>query len=110
MTILLKILRKLFPFLHADFRAPISVSHQAAPILLGGNRKAYQTMAFPFQGNLSTAYDTEATDGTVCPLLRKGGQQDDTFFIALHQHVGNCRRGTEIAVNLEGRMVVEEVG
>ena len=60
--------------------------------------------------NDKSAAGTESVHLSVVPSFGQGGQQVHRTVVALHQHLGNARRATKVAVNLERRMRVEEVG
>ena len=56
-----------------------------------------------------TASHSQAPDGSPGPLTGKGGQEPDGLPVALDQHLAHTCRGTEIAVDLEGRMGIQQV-
>ena len=60
--------------------------------------------------NDKSSAGTESVHLSVIPPFGQGGQQVHRTVVALHQHLGNARRATKVAVNLERRMRVEEVG
>ena len=69
-----------------------------------------QLAVFPVYIDLVTSTGYQTLHGTILPYRRQGGQKIDESIIALHQHLGNTCRTTEVTVNLKWRMGVEHIG
>ena len=59
--------------------------------------------------DLEPAARSQARDVTVRPRRRKRRQQSNLSLVALQQHLGDCRRAAEVAVDLKRRVRVEHV-
>ena len=64
----------------------------------------------PGQVHLDAALGPQAGDFSISPLVRKSWKEAQQIPVALEQHHGNAGAGSEIAVNLKGRMGVKEIG
>ncbi len=64
----------------------------------------------PLQVDLEAAACPQSPEGTGGPGVGQGGQQLDLVRVTLHQHLGDAGDAAEVAVDLEGRVQVEEVG
>ncbi|MNC14935.1 hypothetical protein D3C75_627270 [compost metagenome] len=67
-------------------------------------------MLLPLEVHGKPASGPQACGGSGRPLGRQRRQQLNIVQMALHQHLGNACRSAEVAVNLEGRMVIEQIG
>ena len=77
----------------------------------GSDFEARDLAIVPLHVDDEAATGHESRDATfLLPIVGKSGEQLDDRILALHQHLGNACRATEIAIDLERRMSVEEVG
>ena len=67
-------------------------------------------IVFPFHVNLKATTGTKALHLSLVPGIGKGRKQMDRSVMTLQEHLGDACRGTKIAVNLERRMGIEEIG
>ena len=74
------------------------------------NGRALERAVLPRQIDLEPAARSQAGDVTVRPRRGKRRQQANLSLVALQQHLGDCRRAAEVAVDLKRRVRVEHVG
>ena len=74
------------------------------------NGRALECAVLPRQIDLEPAARSQAGDVTVRPRRRKRRQQANLSLVTLQQHLGDCRRAAEVAVDLKRRVRVEHVG
>ena len=63
----------------------------------------------PLNIDFESAAGAEAGDFAVGPGAGEGGEKVDVAFVTLNEHFGDAGCAAEIAIDLEGWMVVEEV-
>src|SRR6185369_15418387 len=94
---------------------PVLGDLRAAPYADGlrlacGEAGFRQGTAAPVDVDLDSASGSQPAHAALRPSRRQGGQKVDLTGVTLQQHLGDPRRRAEVAVDLEGRMGVEEVG
>src|SRR5262249_9340980 len=72
--------------------------------------RRFDTAALPLQIDFEPAPRAHAFDARFSPGRRRRRQQLNLSRMALEQHLGDARRPAEVAVDLERRMNVEQVG
>jgi len=63
----------------------------------------------PLNIHLESAAGAQALDAAVRPGMGQGGEQLNFMVLTLQQQLGDARGAAEVAVNLKGRMRVEQV-
>lgn len=76
----------------------------------GGDLHSLDLACTPLEIDLKSATGTQSLDLAVGPYRRKRGQQIDESIVALHEHLGYTGHTTEVSIDLERRMRIEEVG
>ena len=74
------------------------------------NLRALEGAIVPRQVDLESAARSEACDSACRPRCGQSRQQADLSLVALQQHLGDCRRAAEVAVDLKRRMRIEHIG
>ncbi len=77
---------------------------------LRSDRSFLQAALLPADIHLETAASAQAADGTLRPGGGQGRQQAQGTFVTLQQHLDDTGCHAEVAVDLEGRVGVEQVG
>ena len=86
--------------------------------LLGGERQVRDPFVLPCHVDGDAATGTDAADGTVLPVVGQGGKEFEGCegrtlthsVFTLYEHLDDTGTATEVTVDLEGRMGVEQVG
>ena len=69
-----------------------------------------QLASVPFHADREAAPCHQAAYASIAPHVGEGGQQVDCSVMALQQHFGHSCGVSEVPVDLEGRVCVEQVG
>ena len=73
------------------------------------NSRQLELLVLPFDRHFKTAPSPQALYGSRRPFGWESGQYADFSILTLQKHLGDAGRASEVAVNLERRMVVEQV-
>src|SRR5699024_6518723 len=76
---------------------------------VGGKHCLLQPAVFPFQTDRNAPLRAKAPDSSVRKPGRQSGHEPDFLRRALQEHFRDSGCGTEISVDLKGRMSVEQV-
>jgi hypothetical protein len=76
----------------------------------GAHLRRFELPALPSQIDFKTAARAQAFDAPFGPGRGQCGQQVNFSGVALQQRLGDARRAAEVAVDLERRVNVEQVG
>lgn len=78
-------------------------------IPIRGDFRAGQLSFVPRQIDAVSTAGSQPSHAAVLPFGRQGGKQAQKAFMALHQHFRNTGGEAKVAVDLEGRMVIQQV-
>ncbi len=93
-----------------ELRAPLAVAQLARRAQAGPHHRALEKAPLPGEVDLEAAARAKARDTAVRPRARERRQQVQLARVALQQHLRDPGAAAEVAVDLERRVVVEEVG
>ena len=83
-------------------------------VLFAEDSGRFYLSVLPGHIDFKTAAGTKADDTAVLPFFRKGREEGDLGRVisdgTLQKHLADTGRSTEVSVNLEGWMGIEEVG
>ena len=79
-------------------------------IYCGPQYRASGKSIIPFKVDFQPAPRAKSGDLAVVPGLRQGGEKLQFAGFALDQHLGDCGRSSEVAIDLKRRVIVEQVG
>src|SRR5262245_29855025 len=85
-------------------------AHATAQSREGVNLRRLELPAPPSYIDFKSAAGAQPFDAPVGPGRRRRGQQVNLSRVALQQHLGDARGAAEVAVDLERRVNVEQVG
>ena len=69
----------------------------------------HETSVLPLLIYLEIVHSTQSAHVACLPQVGQGGQELQRVGVTLQKHLGHTGTGTEVAVDLEGRMGVEEI-
>jgi hypothetical protein len=92
-----------------DLGGMIAIAQSIGYRVVRVQRERREPAMFPLNIQLASAAHAHAVETAVWPLLRQRGQDVDLSFGALHQHLGDGRRTTQIAVDLKRRAEIEHI-
>ena len=85
-------------------------SHSYTAVNGGGKTKAYELAILPGDIHRDIALCLQTLDRTGFEFCREGREQTDLVIFTLQQHQGDASAHTVVAVDLEGRMGIKQIG
>lgn len=81
-------------------------------VKIGNDFGIFEFVVLPFAVDGYAAFGANSSEFSVVHEIGNAGENFDFVIVRLNQHFAECRRGAEVAVNLEDvrRVQVEEVG